>query len=178
MDLSEREIGKLLDFNLVPIREEAKRLRSLVSYEFIRKLPKFKGTVEIDESCFFGRRVDLEKPTTNKWVFGLYERDTKRTYMELVSKRTVHTLLPIIQKICEMGTTILSDQWKAYEPLSDLGYPHYTVDHSRYFVDPRNREIHTQHIEISWCWAKYFIKRKNRKGSELQDHLNEFCWRR
>jgi hypothetical protein len=52
------------------------------------------------------------------------------------------------------------------------------VDHSRYFVDPRNREIHSQHIEISWCWAKYFIKRKNRKGEDLQEYLNEFCWRR
>lgn len=152
----------------------AKALRHSVAEEYVETLPKFSGIVEIDESHFYNRpSADLKN-----WVFGLYERQTKRTYMECVLRRDAGTLLPIIMKRCEVGTTIISDQWKAYDKLEDLGYPHYTVDHSRFFVDPLNREIHSQNIEISWGWAKYEIKRKNRTGVYLQDYLHEFCWRR
>ena len=69
--------------------------------------------------------------------------------MEVVPKRTTAYLVPIIQRICETGTTIISDQWAAYNKLEEFGFPHYTVDHPRFFVNPHSREIHTQHIEIS-----------------------------
>jgi len=151
-----------------------KALRHTIAEEYVSTLHKFTGIVEIDESHFYN------KPSAElkNWVFGLYERSTKRTFMECVPKRDAGTLLPIIMKRCEIGTTIISDQWKAYDKLEDLGFPHYTVDHSRFFVDPLNREIHSQNIEISWGWAKFEIKRKNRTGVSLQDYLHEFCWRR
>jgi transposase len=151
-----------------------KALRHTIAEEFVQTLPKFTGIVEIDESHFYNRpSCDLKA-----WVFGLYERHTRRTFMQCVPKRDAGNLLPIIMNRCEVGTTIISDQWRAYDKLEDLGYPHYTVDHSRFFVDPQNREIHSQNIEISWGWAKYEIKRKNRTGTALQDYLHEFCWRR
>ena len=149
-----------------------------VSRNFINNLPKLRGIVEIDESCFKNSTTKLCKSKPNKWVFGLYERERKLNYMEVVPKRTTKHLLPIIQKACEPGTTIISDQWAAYNKLADLGFPHFTVDHSRFFVNPHSREIHTQHIEISWCWAKYEIKRQNRMLVHLQDSLNVFCWKR
>ena len=98
--------------------------------------------------------------------------------MECVPARHASNLIPIIQKICEPGTTIISDQWAAYSKLADFGFPHYTVDHSRFFVHPHSREIHTQDIEISWGWAKFEIKRQNRELTNLQEHLHLFCWKR
>ena len=149
-----------------------------ISDHYLKTVGKFRGVVEIDESCFKHTTTSKCKTQPEKWVFGLYERERKLTYMEVVSKRTASILLPIIEKVCEKGTTIVSDQWPAYNKLAEIGFPHYTVDHSRFFVNPTSREIHTQNIENSWCWAKYEIKRQNRKLGNLQRSLNLFCWKR
>lgn len=153
-------------------------LESIVSKHFTETLPKFRGTVEIDESCFKGKSTKPSKSAPEKWVFGMYERERKLVYMEVVPTRSANFLIPIIQRVCEPGTTIISDQWAAYNKLEEFGFPHYTVDHSRFFVNPHNREIHTQDIEISWGWAKYEVRRQNKKLMNLQDHLNVFCWKR
>lgn len=149
-----------------------------ISKHYIETFGRFRGVVEIDESCFKHGTTSRSKNQPEKWVFGLYERERKLTYMEVVTKRTAGILLPIIEKVCERGTTIVSDQWPAYNKLAEIGFPHYTVDHSRFFVNPTSREIHTQNIENSWCWAKYEIKRQNRKLSNLQKYLHVYCWKR
>jgi transposase-like protein len=180
MDMKIFDISWVINLDRIYVTSLVNKLRKIVSYHFVTTLPKFRGIVEIDESCFFkreGNDIGGAKKET-RWVFGLYERETKLTYMQVVPKRTAKILLPIITERCEVGTTIISDQWAAYNKLEDLGFPHYTVDHSRFFVHPHNREIHTQHIELSWCWAKYMIKKKCRLGNNLQEMLNEYCWRR
>ena len=149
-----------------------------ISQHFIRTMGKLRGVVEIDESCFKHSTTSKSKTQPDKWVFGFFERERKRNYMEVVSKRTAGVLLPIIEKVCEPGTTIISDQWPAYNKLAEIGFPHYTVDHSRFFVNPNSREIHTQNIELSWCWAKFEIKRQNRKLTNLQKALHVYCWKR
>jgi hypothetical protein len=99
--------------------------------------------------------------------------------MEVVKKRDEATLLGIIRKICAPGTTIVSDQWAAYNKIEEMGYYHYTVDHSRFFVNPHNREINTQNIELSWLWAKRDIRlRQAIITTNLQELLHEHCWRR
>lgn len=153
-------------------------LLDVISDHFAKTFKRFKGVVEIDESCFKHTTTARCKSQPERWVFGLYEREGKRNYMEVVSKRTASVLLPIIQNVCEPGTTIVSDQWPAYNKLAELGFPHYTVDHSRFFVNPSSREIHTQNIELSWCWAKYEIKKQNRALHSLQKYLHVYCWKR
>lgn len=153
-------------------------LLDVISAHFVKTFRRFKGVVEIDESCFKHSTTARCKSQPERWVFGFYEREGKRNYMEVVTKRTASILLPIIQTICEPGTTIVSDQWPAYNKLAELGFPHYTVDHSRFFVNPSSREIHTQNIELSWCWAKYEIKKHNRALHLLQKYLHVYCWKR
>ncbi|OMJ90334.1 hypothetical protein SteCoe_7362 [Stentor coeruleus] len=171
------EIKKLLNAECREYAPLARFIKKLISEYFIRSLPKFRGIVEIDESAFRSNKVRANNKI-EKWVFGLYERERKLVYMEIVKNRRESTLIPIIQKICEPGTTIISDQWASYNKLPDYGFPHYTVDHSRFFVNPHSREIHTQDIEISWGWAKYEIRRQNRCLHDLQEHLHLFCWKR
>ena len=43
---------------------------------------------------------------------------------------------------------IVNDQWRAYNKLSDLGYIHYTVNHSEHVVDPLYGEVHTLNNRI------------------------------
>jgi transposase-like protein len=172
------DICRLVGGNDQSVKDMIQLVLNVVSHCYLKNLPKFRGVVEIDESAFRGHRVTRGKNITDKWVFGLYERERKLVYMEIVQTRKASELIPIVRKICESGTTIISDQWAAYNKLEEHGFPHYTVDHSRFFVNPNSREIHTQNIEISWGWAKYEIRRQNRALYYLEKYIHLFCWKR
>jgi hypothetical protein len=67
-----------------------------------------------------------------------------------VGKRNKETLLPIIFKYIKPGTTVISDEWKAYKALIIHNYAHKSVNHSIKFVSPDDPIIHTQNIENLW----------------------------
>ena len=64
-----------------------------------------------------------------------------------MAERDAATLLPIIQRVAEPGTSIWSDEWTAYGQLSSLGYVHSTVNHSRNFKDLITGTC-TNHVEV------------------------------
>ena len=69
--------------------------------------------------------------------------------------------MPIVSEIVKPGSVIYTDEWKGYLPLSRSSeYDFYTVNHSRYFVNPENG-VHTQAIESYWTKAKKTIKQAN-----------------
>lgn len=77
------------------------------------------GTVvHIDESCFSHKPKHHRGrgPHTPMWVFGMVDTSTSPAtgYMEIVDKRDAATLLPIIQAVVQRGSTIHSDEWRAY----------------------------------------------------------------
>ena len=82
-------------------------------------------------------------------------------------------LLPLIQHHVAAGSTIYSDCWRAYNPLSTLGYNHVAVDHSRTFAD------HTSHactnlIEGTWAHLRRFLPTTGGDRTELHDYLSAF----
>lgn len=176
MNITYTNISQLVSVKSNFTNEVTSKIREVISKNYSATLPKFRGVVEIDESCFKTGRDSNNCFIKDRWVFGLYERERKLVYMQVVQCRNAKTLIPIIQERCELGCTIISDQWSAYNKLAELGFPHYTVDHSRFFVNPHSREIHTQDIEISWCWAKYHVKKH--PNAALQELLHIFCWMR
>ena len=100
-------------------------------------------------------------------------------YMETVPDRTAATLLPIIQAHILPGTTIHSDQWRAYQNVQSLPNvsQYRTVNHSVNFVDPQTG-THTQNIESYWARVKLKFKRMKGVYSEhLNSYLDEFLWR-
>lgn len=117
----------------------------------------------------------LEKPAV--WVFGMLDMNTNKILMEVVSKRDADTLLPIIQTTVTKGTTIWSYQWKSYDGLTSIGYPHETVNHSVSFVAPNG--VNTQRIEATWSLVKRWLAQRSIKSrSKLEEYLHEFCFRR
>ena len=76
-------------------------------------------------------------------------------YMCTVPDRSAATLLPIIQQHVLPGTTIASDEWRAYRNVPNITNvaSHQTVNHSVNFVDPTG--THTQNIESYWSRAKF-----------------------
>ncbi|XP_054589001.1 uncharacterized protein [Nothobranchius furzeri] len=115
-----------------------------------------------------------------KWVFGMLgiknQRKT-RPILRLVEKRSRRHLVPLITLHVRIGSKVISDEWRAYRVLPNLGYGHYTVNHSRWYVDPLTG-AHTQHLERAWRSYKERIwrLRGNRNDSLLSEHLTVIEW--
>ena len=76
-------------------------------------------------------------PKNEIWFFGIVDTtfSPSRGYMEIVEKRDRETLFPIIQSVVKMGTTVHSDEWRAYANLQNVTQlTHRTVNHSKEFV--------------------------------------------
>ena len=136
--------------------------------------------VQIDESLFRHKPKYHRgrPPRSEQWVFGMVDTSTSPAtgYMELVEKRDAATLLPIINRIVRPGSIIHSDQWRAYNRISDT-FQHEKVNHSENFVDP-DTGVHTQNIESYWSKAKTRFKRmKGVAADQLESYLDEIMWR-
>ena len=126
----------------------------------------------------YGNRVD------GPWIFGLclckVDEDGKRQLKEVryfyVEKRDRQTLLPIISREVMKGSTIHSDEWKAYKNLRQLDYNHETVNHSINYVI---NGVHTNTIEACWGRLKTKILRVKRGVSVkyLPEYLCEEWFR-
>ena len=81
-------------------------------------------TVEIDESKLFKRKYNRGRVLSMQegWAFGGVCRETKAKFAELVPDRSEETLLPLILKYIKPGTTIMSDEWRAYYNLNKYIY--------------------------------------------------------
>lgn len=110
-------------------------------------------------------------------MVGVQPNRRAKPVLRLVDKRGRKELIPIILHHVRMGSTIMSDEWRPYRTLSDFGYNHMTVNHSRWFVDPRTG-AHTQHIERAWRTVKEHVwrQRGNRTERLLTDHLCLVEW--
>ena len=77
---------------------------------------KLKGIVELDESKFghVQKYFRGRKTCAPIWIFGLVERDTNVLYLFPVNNRTEDTLVALINKVVEPGSTIYSDGWSSY----------------------------------------------------------------
>lgn len=115
-----------------------------------------------------------------KWVFGILEvsHTTRRPILKVVRRRSTDQLLPIIKRHVKRGSSIVTDDWRAYKrALSEEGYDHHTVCHKRHFVDPGSR-CHTQNLERAWQTFKCDVWRHigNRTTGLLKEHLRVIEW--
>jgi transposase len=94
----------------------------------------FSGTVEVDETYLGGawknkRKVVRDtgtkrgRGTSKQPVFGILCRNG-RVWAEIVENVDETTLLPLIAKKVEQGSTVCSDTWKAYTGVAAKGYVH------------------------------------------------------
>ncbi|XP_023813436.1 uncharacterized protein LOC111947773 [Oryzias latipes] len=141
--------------------------------------------VVIDESHFrhkrkYGRGRLSGAWKRKKWVFGMLGVRGQRSgkpVLRLVEKRSRTELVPLIAHHVKPGSTIISDEWRAYRVLQALGYKHYTVNHSQTYVDAHTG-AHTQHLERAWRTYKEKVwrLRGNRTENLLQEHLCVIEW--
>ena len=104
------------------------------------------GIIEIDESKF-GRKRKANKgfnKVKRKWIVGLVQRGTRLTAFKLVNDRSSATLIPFIKEHVQAGSTIYTDEWKAYGNLKN-DYKHSAVCHETEYV--ADDGTHTNTIE-------------------------------
>ena len=110
-----------------------------------------------------------------QWVVGGIESDSRKSFLIPVDKRDEQTLLPIIKKWIKLGTTIISDCWKAYTNLEKYGYTHKTLNHSEEFVNKDGDS--TNKIEGHWRHPKVKILLLCVRKHHFSPYLSEFMWR-
>ena len=154
----------------------------------------FTTVVEIDETYVGGKprkgpngMLDNKKSKRGRGsskipVVGIIDRTNKQVYAKVaLPNKEGHTLsgkqlLGILNEVTKEGTTVISDQFRAYNILSKSGFVHLKVDHSKSFG---SGEVHTNNIESFWSNLKrgYYGIYHSMSIKYLQNYVNEFSFR-
>lgn len=102
---------------------------------------------------------------TRVWILGLIETATNKIILYPVENRTEATLVGIILKHVEAGSTVLTDGWSSYLNLNKLGMNHFNVNHKKTFkqvyvhtITKEKMVVHTNTIEGAWARSKEEFK--------------------
>ena len=78
---------------------------------------------------------------------GGFFRETKKLLVDFTIHMGMINLNDILVKYVELDTIVFTVHWKVYLNVSNVGYLHKRINHSRSFLNPRDKSIHTQLIE-------------------------------
>lgn len=133
--------------------------------------------VEIDETHLFTRKYNRGNVLASQqiWLFGVFERISKRCIIRVVERRDATTLVNIVNQLLYPGTIIMADSWRGYSKIKEI-FITKQVNHKYYFVDPQNREIHTNNIERLWRSLKNDII--GVCNGNYSKAINAFCYKR
>lgn len=139
--------------------------------------------VEIDETLIVRRKHNVGRVLSQVWLFGGIERVSKKRFVVPLMNdegeplpRNKETLIPLIQKFIRPGSTVYSDSWRAYNSLGEEGYRHWCVNHSVNFVDPIDKEIHTQNVERMWRDVKAYIRRPGIRPKYMKQYIARYLF--
>ena len=172
-----------LHISQAAVRRVYKMLREQIAAA-VQTTPMIGGpgtVVEVDEAKFGRRKYQRGRTVNGSWVCGGVQRNSDNCFLTPCTgnKRNAGVLSGIIRGHVLPGTTIITDKWKGYVNLSQDGYIHFDVNHSRNFVDPVTG-AHTNSVEGMWTHAKHKTMRRGGRRSEdsLALDLTEFMWRK
>lgn len=142
------------------------------------KIDETDHTVMIDECMLSKRKYNRGQLTQQLWIFSMIDCTTRNFVIQYVHDCKKETLFLIIKKYCEIGTTIWSDQWKAYNELSTIeGFD--IVNHSNHLKDPTTK-VCTNRIEGQFSCLRPFYRSKStsraNKRENISSYLDEFQW--
>ena len=158
--------------------------RDVCSWWLIQNPYKIGGPgmeVEIDESVVARRKYHRGRLISERWVFGGVDRNTNKSFLELIPDKSAATLLGIIEEKIEPGSIIHTDGHAAYNGIPNIPvqppYQHLVVIHRTNFVDPVTAAC-TNTVEGHWSKCKKRLKHMNGvQDTMLPSHLDEFMWR-
>lgn len=132
--------------------------------------------VEIDEAKFGKRKYNRGRIVEGQWVLGGIQRYSKKAFLVPVKDRTSRTLVRFIRRWVLPGSVIVTDCWRAYNCLSQYQFSHYTVNHSKNFVDPVTR-AHTNNVERKWRDVRASIPKYGVRKEHFVGYLAEYLFK-
>ena len=178
-DLAASDVAVLTGLQRKSVNTIYAKIRTRIAQACERESPFESGEVEVDESYFGARRVRGKRGRGaggKTPVFGLLKRHG-RVYTEIVPDYSKATLQAIIRGRVAVEVAILSDGWRGYNGLVDVGYAkHFRVDHGANQFALGNRHING--IESFWSFAKRRLQKFNGVPAHMfYLHLKECEWR-
>ena len=97
--------------------------------------------------------------------------------MVVVEARDKDTLTKAVFENVRAGTTIYTDCWAGYRGLElmGLGFDHNTVNHAHNFVNPLDRDVHTNTIERYWRCLRESIP-KTITNDWVESYIDKFLF--
>jgi transposase-like protein len=102
-----------------------------------------------------GARGRGTRATEKPPIFGMIQRGGA-VVIRMVENVQQTTIRPLIQRFIEPGSRVHTDEYSIYNPLTDWGYDHHTVCHSRgeYARDEDGDGFHEIHVNTQeGCWS-------------------------
>lgn len=165
-------------YNIGVSQKTAWSILNKIRYSYYQDEKKLSGIIEVDEA-FVSKLPRGTHPTnwggisTRKApIFGLIERGGRVICLEIPNRKR-DTIIEIIEKYVEKGSTIYTDGYAGYKILDKIGYKHNFVEHStREYV---RGDVHTNSIEGFWSHFKKSIRNAHHSISNkhIQAYINE-----
>lgn len=128
-----------------------------------------KGNVEIDETYYGKKSTSAMRFNDKSTVVALVERGGN-VVAQTTRDNGRSTLYGLIQANVEIGSTVHTDEFKAYQGIDKFGYTHKTVNHSKGLYV--SKDCHTNSVEGFWSHLKRGLKGTNHFVSKK--HLNKY----
>lgn len=183
LDVLQKDIAEILGLSTNTITDYSNIIREQCSNVLISEDEKLGGEgvrVQVDESVISGSKRSRNKkarPVQEKWVVGAYDTEKKVGMMRRVQDRSGERLTECIKEWCLPGSIIVTDGWRGYSGVKEMGFEHEVVVHEDHFVDPETG-VHTNAVESWWQRCKRRFKRILGTSEELLcSYLDEFLWR-
>ena len=181
LDLTATQTAQLLGLNRKTINRYYRRFRGAIFDRQERDKAAFTGIVEVDESFFGPTRLrghnaprKRGRGTLKQPVFGVFERGG-RVYTELIPDAKAQTLRKVIRGKVALDAVLVSDGWRGYNGLVDVGYDrHLRINKSRHFAE---NGVHINGIESFWSFTKRRLAKFNGVKANFALHLKECEWR-
>lgn len=180
LDINASQTAELLRLNRKTVNRYYGLFRAAIYQRQVREMQAFIGTVEVDESYFGasrlrGRQGSRRGRGTHKQpVFGVFERQG-RVYTEIISDVTAASLQKAIRGRVGVESVVISDGWRGYDGLVDVGYDkHLRIHKSEHFAC---KGVHINGIEAFWSFTKRRLAKFNGFKTNFHLHLKESEWR-
>lgn len=131
------------------------------------------NTVEVDESAFGKAKHHRGRALKRNcnWVIGAFEQNTRRVAVSTMPNRSMAIINPFIGQNISPGSTIYTDEWRAYNGLNNNGYVHKKVNHKKGFVRilPTGECVNTNLAEGNWTPVKGYLDKHHAHHRKYTD---------
>lgn len=142
-------------------------------------LPPLAGVVEADETAVGGYQEGKRgfAGANKRTVLVLVERGSGRTRLVAVPDRKGSTLVPLIERLVESGSEVITDGHDGYKPLPAAGYRWTRVPHPVGGLKRGgNRATPAADGAIS-LFKRWLVGTYKKPPADLTRYLGEFCFR-